>query len=108
MNCKDGRLISKNKHHIGVWMPISFIEEGEEIKLKGHLSCKIGGNVFISSFLKPFIGRQGEGNGNPLQYFCLENSVDRRSLAIYCPWGQKRVGHDLATKQQQQSQIASL
>ena len=69
MNCKDGRLISQNKHLIGVGMPASFIEEGEEIKLKRHLSCKIRGNVFISSFLKPFIGRQGEGNGNPLQYF---------------------------------------
>ena len=26
----------------------------------------------------------------------------RRSLAGYCPWGHKRVQHDLATKQQQQ------
>ena len=104
---EDSRLISQNKHLIGVWMPVSFIEEGEEIKLKGHLSCKIGGNLFISSLLQPFIGKQGEGNGNPLQYSCLENSMDRRSLAIYHPWGRKRVGHGLATKQQQQ-RIASL
>ena len=34
-----------------------------------------------------------EGNGNPLQYSCLGNPVDRGS------WGRKRVGHDLATKQ---------
>ena len=27
----------------------------------------------------------GEGNGNPLQYSCLENSTDKRSLAGYCP-----------------------
>ena len=28
----------------------------------------------------PGLGRSpGEGNGNPLQYFCLENSVDRRA-----------------------------
>ena len=25
----------------------------------------------------------GEGNGNPLQYSCLENSMDKRSLAGY-------------------------
>ena len=31
----------------------------------------------------------GEGNGYPLQYSCLENSIDRRS-----PWHSQRVGHD--------------
>ena len=30
----------------------------------------------------------GEGNGNPLQYSCLENSR-QRSLAGYSPWGCK-------------------
>jgi len=30
----------------------------------------------------------GEGNGNPLQYSYLENSMDR-SLAGYRPWGCK-------------------
>ena len=30
--------------------------------------------------LIPGSGRSpGEGNGNPLQYFCLENSMDRRA-----------------------------
>ena len=27
----------------------------------------------------------GEGNGNPLQYFCLENPMDKRSLEGYSP-----------------------
>ena len=32
----------------------------------------------------------GEGNGNPLQYSCLENPMDgRRSLVGYSPWGHK-------------------
>ena len=31
----------------------------------------------------------GGGNGNPLQYFCLENSMDRRSLVGYSLWGCK-------------------
>ena len=28
----------------------------------------------------------GEGNGNPLQYPCLENPMDR---GAWCPWGVK-------------------
>ena len=31
----------------------------------------------------------GDGNGNPLQYFCLENTMDKRSLVGYSPWGGK-------------------
>ena len=47
----------------------------------------------------------GEGNGNPLRSSCLENSTER-SLAGYSPWGRKRVGHDLGTKQQQKERLA--
>ena len=39
-----------------------------------------------------------EGNGNLLQYSCLEKSHEQRSLVGYNPWDQERVGHDLATK----------
>ena len=38
----------------------------------------------------------GEGNGNPLQYSSLENPMDIGAS----PRSYKRVGHDLATKQQ--------
>ena len=41
------------------------------------------------------------GHDHPLQYSCLENPMDRGSLGSYSPWGLKRVGHSLATKQQQ-------
>ena len=52
--------------------------------------------------LIPGLGRSpGEGNGNPLQYSCLENPMER-SLASYSPWGRKTVEHVLATKQQGQ------
>ena len=35
----------------------------------------------------PGLGRSPrEGNGYPLQYSCLENSMDRQSLAGYSPW----------------------
>ena len=38
-------------------------------------ACNVG---HLSSI--PGLGRSlGEGNGNPFQYFCLENSVDRRA-----------------------------
>ena len=43
----------------------------------------------------------GEENGNPLQHSCLGNPMDRRSLVGYSPWGHKRTGHNLVTKQQQ-------
>ena len=41
----------------------------------------------------------GEGNGNPLQYSCLDNPVDRGAWWATVYWFEK-VGHDLATKQQ--------
>ena len=31
----------------------------------------------------------GEGNSNPFQYSCLENSMDRGAWAGYSPWGHK-------------------
>ena len=45
----------------------------------------------------PGLGRSpGEGNGNPLQYSCLEKSMDRGAMdsGLYSPWSHKRVGHD--------------
>ena len=39
----------------------------------------------------PWLGRSpGEGNGNPLQYSCLENSMDGGYMdGGYSPWGHK-------------------
>ena len=39
----------------------------------------------------PGLGRfPGEGNGNPLQYSCLENPMDREAMdGCYSPWGRK-------------------
>ena len=33
--------------------------------------------------------KYGEGNGNLLQYSCLENSMDRRAWQAYSSWGHK-------------------
>ena len=47
----------------------------------------------------PGLGRSpGEGNGNPLQYSCLENPRGQRSLASYTVHGVSRVRRDSATK----------
>ena len=43
----------------------------------------------------------GEGNGNLLQYSRLENPMDRGSWQPTIHGSLKRVGHELATKQQQ-------
>ena len=40
----------------------------------------------------------GKGNGNPLQYSCLGNPMNRGTWRGYSPWGRKRVGPNLATK----------
>ena len=46
----------------------------------------------------PGLGRSpGEGNGNPLQYSCLENSMDRGTWWATVH-GVTTVGHDLVTK----------
>ena len=39
----------------------------------------------------------GEGNGNPLQYSCLENPMDRGAWWATVH-GVARIGHDLVTK----------
>ena len=45
--------------------------------------CKVGDLGSI-----PGLGRSpGEGNGNLLQYSCLENSMDRGAWQVYGPWG---------------------
>ena len=45
----------------------------------------------------PGLGRSsGEGNGNPLQYSCLENPMDRGAWWATVH-GAARIGHDLTT-----------
>ena len=54
-----------------------------------EFACNVGDLA-----LTPGSGRYlGEGNGNPLQYSCLENPQGQRSLAGYSSW-RHRVRHD--------------
>ena len=48
----------------------------------------------------------GEGNGNPFQYYCLGNPIDRGAWQPQSK-GLQRVRHDLVTKQQQIDYILS-
>jgi len=50
------------------------------------------------SGLIPGLGNSsGEGNGNPLQYSCLENPMDRGAWGGYSPWGHKKLNTTEAT-----------
>ena len=54
-------------------------------------ACKAGDPGSVSG-----LGRSpGEGNGNPLQYSCLKNSMDRGAWLQSV--GSQRVGHDWMT-----------
>ena len=48
----------------------------------------------------------GEGNGNPLQYSCLQNRMDRGAWRATSPWSCKRVRRDLAIKQQLTNRVS--
>ena len=68
--------------------------------VKKNLPVNVGDTKDVG--LIPGLERSSEvGNGNLLQYSCLGNPVDRRSLAGYSLWGHKSVSLNLASKQQQ-------
>ena len=57
------------------------------------LTCNAGDLGSITG-----LGRSpGGGHGNPLQYSCLENPMDRGAWQAKSPWS-LRVRHDLATE----------
>ena len=57
-----------------------------------------------------FLGQEdspGEGNGNPLQYSCLENPIDRGAWQATVH-ETTRAGHDLVTKPHHHTQWEKL
>ena len=48
-------------------------------------------------------GSPAAGNGNPLQYSCLENPHGQRSLVGYSPWGRKE--SDMTERLSMQSKL---
>ena len=71
------------------------------IELLGFCGCSVGKESAYSAGdlgSTPGSGRSpGEGNGNPLQYSCLENPMDRGAWRATVH-GVTRNRHDLATK----------
>ena len=60
-------------------------------------------------WLNPWVGKiSWRRKWQTTPVFSLGKTHGQRSLTGYNPWGQKRVGHDLATKQQQQQHALSL
>ena len=58
-----------------------------EIDFPGGSDGKVSAYNAEDPGLIPGFGRSsGEGNGNPLQYSCLENPMDR---GAWYPWGHK-------------------
>ena len=67
--------------------------EGLPLQVDKESVCNVGDSCLI-----PGLERSpGGGNGNPLQYSCLENAMDRGAWQATVH-GVSRVGHDLATK----------
>ena len=65
-----------------------YIDMRASLMLRGKKStCKAGDSGPI-----PGSGRSpGGGQGNPLQYSCLENLTGQRSLVGYSPWGHTKL-----------------
>ena len=82
-----------SRHSVGLLH--SFHQPSEEVKgfpcssVSKDSACSAGDPGSIPGWRRS----PGEGNGNPLQYPCLENLMDRGALAGCSPWG-RRVGHD--------------
>ena len=81
-----------------------FIFNMTQVKLVG-LPWGINGKEFTcqaedDSLIPGSERSPGGGNGNPFQYSCLGNPMDRGALVGYNPQGHKRVRPDLVTKQQ--------
>ena len=54
----------------------------------------------------PGLGRSPEeGNGNTLQYFCLENPMDRGAWQVTVHGVTKEIRYNFTTKQQQQDHL---
>ena len=47
------------------------------------------GDIRDTSSVPGFGRSPGGGHGNPLQYSCLENPIDRGAWGCYSPWGHK-------------------
>ena len=87
--------VAKSQTRLSDWTELNWTDSS----VGKESACSAGNPGSI-----PGSGRSpGEGNGNPLQYSCLKNSMDRGAwnlLQGYSLWRHKRVGHSWVAKQQ--------
>ena len=86
-----------DRYYAGVYalfhLVLTLAIEGLPCWLRGKERAGNAGDVAGAAGSIPGSGRSpGNGNGNPLQYSCLETPMDS-------PWGCKRVGYKIETKQ---------
>ena len=93
---------------MGLW---SSLKKAESSESKGFPHSSVGKeSAYNAEDLGsiPGSGRpSGEGNGNPLQYSCLENPMDRGAWWAKVH-GATRVRHDLVTKTNQWSKMENI
>ena len=78
-------------------MPFVFMDEHGFLCWPACNTCFLGsssGKEFACNVedlaLIPGSGRSpGERNGNPLQYYCLEKSLDKEFLVSHSPWDRR-------------------
>ena len=84
--------------------PPSFVNHSQEIhRMKqifgdffpggasGQESPANAGDIRDSCLVSGWRRSPGKGNGDPLQYSCLKNSMTKRILVGYSPWGLKEL-----------------
>ena len=86
------KLVSTDSQRVLIYVPVG--------RKQGFPSSSVGKeSAYNAGDLGLFLGlgrSPGEGNGNPLQYSCLENSMDR-GLGGLQSMGSQKVGHNYAT-----------
>ena len=78
----------------GAWETQAFPDQSfywlPRLSASGKESTSKAGDVRDSGLIPGSARSHGKGHGNPLQYSCLENPLDR-SLVGYSSWGLKEL-----------------
>ena len=88
----------KGNHYpkFGVYHPCTYFRDSQVALVAKNLAASAGDTRNLGSI--PGLRRSpGGGHGNPLQYSCLDNSMDRGAWQSTVH-GSQRVGHDWVTE----------
>ena len=79
-----------DQQQLTLTIPVAFLGISDQVALVVKNPPASAGDTRDVGLI-PGSGRPpGVGNGNPLQYSCLENSHGQKSLVGYSPWGCKK------------------